>query len=182
MHDVSRGVLNFTEGERVHELEKKWLGSQEPNPSPTQISYRDIRLSTYDFRGVLLITESVTGISLLIFTVVAIFRHWKTARDPSSNGAIVVDNIEEYSNRFYSEMNGNPINEGNHVVVIESHQATLTDYDLVVDDTLNEGSHSETAYQDKSFTGEEMLHFPALSSVDDMGITLAFLGRTQATL
>eukprot|EP00268_Persea_americana_P002905 TRINITY_DN10879_c1_g3_i3.p1 TRINITY_DN10879_c1_g3~~TRINITY_DN10879_c1_g3_i3.p1 ORF type:complete len:150 (-),score=18.30 TRINITY_DN10879_c1_g3_i3:160-609(-) len=147
--------------------------------------YRDIRLSTYDFRGVLLITESITGISLLIFIVVAIFRRWQTTRDPSSNGAIVVDNIEEYSNRFYAEMNGNPINEGNHVVVIESHQATQNDNDLVVGATLNECIHSETAYQDKSFTGDEiskMLHSPARSSVDDMGITLAFLGRTQATL
>ncbi|XXG58316.1 hypothetical protein AAC387_Pa04g0656 [Persea americana] len=185
VHDVSRAVLNFTEGERVHELEKKWFGSQEPNPSPTQMPYRDIRLSTYDFRGVLLITESITGISLLIFIVVAIFRRWQTTRDPSSNGAIVVDNIEEYSNRFYAEMNGNPINEGNHVVVIESHQATQNDNDLVVGATLNECIHSETAYQDKSFTGDEiskMLHSPARSSVDDMGITLAFLGRTQATL
>lgn len=181
MHDVSRAVLNFTEGERVHELEKKWFGSQEPNPSPTQIPYRDMRLSTYGFRGVILITESITGFVVLIFIVVNIFRHWQTARDPSSNGAIVVDNIEEYSNRFYAEMNGNPINEGNRVVVIQRDQATQNDNDLQVGATLNECSHSETAYQDKSFTGDEMskmLQSPARSSVDDMGITLVFLGRT----
>lgn len=82
-------------------------------------------------------------------------------------------------------MNGNPINEGNHVVIIESDQATQNDNDLEVEATLNECSHSETAYQDKSITGDEMskmLQSHACSSVDDMGITLAFLGRTQATL
>lgn len=183
--DISRAVQKFFEGEKMPELEKKWFGFHEPNPSPPQIPQRDMRLSAYGFLGVLYITEPISGIALLIFIVVIIFKRWKTTRDSSSNKEVETSDTEESMNRFCIEMNGIHVNDGSHVVHGESDQATLNDSALETGATLNRCSHPEIAIQNRSLNGDEMekmLHSPAHSSDEDTGVTLAFFPRTQAIL
>lgn len=92
--DVSRGILEFLEGEKRRELEKKLFSSLEKNPSPTKTSQSFRRLSAYDVRGLLLSIVPILGVAVLIFIV----KESKRLRDLSSNGAAETLNTEESLN------------------------------------------------------------------------------------
>lgn len=124
MPDVSRAVQKFIEGEKMLELEKKWFGTNEKNPSSPQTPQRYMRLSIHGFIGVLLITEPIIVVTLLIFII---FKR-----------SVQTSNIEESPNSSVIEMNGGHINEGSDIVAGESDQATPNDDPPEVGVTQNE--------------------------------------------
>ncbi|RWR91366.1 glutamate receptor 2.5-like protein isoform X1 [Cinnamomum micranthum f. kanehirae] len=133
--DVSTIILEFIEGNKMTELEKKWFGSLEPNTSPPKTPQSGRRLTTYDFRGVLLITGPILYISFLIFIVVKISKYWKTTRNPSHNEAVEGSNTEESSNNSLSRSHtdGNPANrEG---------ESDPNDTDIEAGDSSDNGHH-----------------------------------------
>ncbi|RWR91362.1 glutamate receptor 2.5-like protein isoform X1 [Cinnamomum micranthum f. kanehirae] len=136
--DVSRAVQKFIEGEKMLELEKKWFGTNEKNPSSPQTPQRDMRLSIHGFIGVLLITEPIIVVTLLIFIIFKKCKHGKNERSPSSERSVQTSNIEESPNSSVIEMNGGHINEGSDIVAGESDQATLNDDPPEVGVTQNE--------------------------------------------
>lgn len=138
MTDVSTIILEFIEGNKMTELEKKWFGSLEPNTSPPKTPQSGRILTTYDFRGVLLITGPILCISFLIFIVVKISKYWKTKGNPLTNEAVEGCNNKESSNNSLSiiHTDGNPTNrEG------ESDQSTPNDTDIEAGDSPDDGHH-----------------------------------------
>eukprot|EP00268_Persea_americana_P002901 TRINITY_DN10879_c0_g1_i5.p1 TRINITY_DN10879_c0_g1~~TRINITY_DN10879_c0_g1_i5.p1 ORF type:complete len:755 (+),score=106.14 TRINITY_DN10879_c0_g1_i5:304-2265(+) len=149
--DVSRTILEFIEGNKMTELEKKWFGSLEPNTSPPKTPQSGRRLTTYDFRGVLLITGPILCISFLIFIVVKISKYRKTKGDPLHNKAVEGSKTEESSNNCMSRShaNENPLNrEG------KSDQVTPNDTDIEARDPPDDGHHINIPAQNISDDAE----------------------------
>ncbi|RWR91371.1 glutamate receptor 2.5-like protein isoform X1 [Cinnamomum micranthum f. kanehirae] len=178
--DVSRAVQKFIEGEKKPELENKWFGYNEPNPPPPQNCERNTRLSLHAFLGVFIISELIPLTIAIISFVFNKCRFWKTKCSPSSDEAVEARQIEELFNRFYAEMNGSPINQGSHIVQGESNQATPNDSPLEVTVIQNECSHSVIAFQNKSFTCDEILHSFQSSPTANREITVELFSRRQA--
>ncbi|KAJ8617167.1 hypothetical protein MRB53_013353 [Persea americana] len=174
--NVSRAILEFLEGEKMPELEKKWFGFDEPNHFLPQIPQRNWRLSTKGLLGVLLITEPISVVALLVFIISIMFKYWKSPRNSSSNRAVEEGDTEESSNIVNIEINGSHINEDSNDGEGESDQATLNDSALEVEAALNDHSHSDVAFQNISLTGDEMenmLHSHTSTPTEEIGSTPA---------
>ncbi|KAJ4816509.1 glutamate receptor 2.2 [Rhynchospora pubera] len=83
LQDMSRAVLSVTEGEDMTRIEKKWLGkSNECTSSSTSMGSSS--LSFRSFAGLFIITGSVSGLMLLIYIGMFLYREWErlsTLRD-----------------------------------------------------------------------------------------------------
>ena len=136
MPDVSRIILEFIEGNKITELEKKWFGSLELNTFPPKTPQSGRRLTTYDFRGVLLITGPILCISFLIFIVVKISKNRKNKRvgNKTVEGSDTEESLSNSLSR--SHTNENPLNrEG------KSDQVTPNDTDIEARDPPDDGHH-----------------------------------------
>ncbi|CAK9163335.1 unnamed protein product [Ilex paraguariensis] len=84
--DVSRAVLHVTEGDKIIELERKWLGQETSCAgSTTSLSFNSLGLES--FWGLFLIVGVTSGLALAIFMITFIHEHWDTIRccDPNSS-------------------------------------------------------------------------------------------------
>ncbi|KAF2305812.1 hypothetical protein GH714_008239 [Hevea brasiliensis] len=65
--DVSRAILNVTEGDKMKEIEQEWFGKQSNCPDPSS-SVSSSSLSLQSFWGLFLIAGAASVSALLIFT------------------------------------------------------------------------------------------------------------------
>ncbi|CAD5181023.1 unnamed protein product [Musa acuminata subsp. malaccensis] len=73
--DISRAILNITEGERMTEIEKAWFG--DPTSCPNQSNnLASSSLAFRSFGGLFLITGVVSVLALLIFLARFIYTEW----------------------------------------------------------------------------------------------------------
>jgi ionotropic glutamate receptor len=80
--DVSRAVLNVTEGDKMKEIEDAWLGTQSScQESSTSISSNS--LSVKSFWGLFLITGIASISALMIFTTIFVYEHREVLLQPS---------------------------------------------------------------------------------------------------
>ncbi|KAM7459658.1 hypothetical protein LguiA_036652 [Lonicera macranthoides] len=77
--DVSRAVLNVTEGEKMVEIEKAWLGQQTSCPD-TSTSLTSNSLGLESFWGLFLIAFVASISALIIYMVVFLYEHWHILR------------------------------------------------------------------------------------------------------
>ncbi|RZR93608.1 hypothetical protein BHM03_00022132 [Ensete ventricosum] len=73
--DISRAILNITEGERMTEIQKAWFG--DPTSCPNQSkNFASSSLAFRSFGGLFLITGVVSVLALLIFLARFIYTEW----------------------------------------------------------------------------------------------------------
>ncbi|XP_057467334.1 glutamate receptor 2.3-like [Actinidia eriantha] len=73
VHDVSRAVLNVTEGDKMVEIERAWFGQTNCPDTSTYISSNSLGLDS--FWGLFLIAGAASFSALIFFLVVFIHRH-----------------------------------------------------------------------------------------------------------
>ncbi|KAG0470456.1 hypothetical protein HPP92_017156 [Vanilla planifolia] len=77
--DVSRAILNVTEGDIMMEIERKWFGDQKPCLSQSEgVSSTSLNFS--NFGGLFLITGTVSVFALLIYILVFLRKEWDDVR------------------------------------------------------------------------------------------------------
>ncbi|CAD5172797.1 unnamed protein product [Musa acuminata subsp. malaccensis] len=81
--DVSRAILNVTEGEKMAAIEKKWFGDR-TNCTPQSNSLSSSSLAFWSFGGLFLITGAVSGLALLIGLAKFIYHEWDGLRTAAS--------------------------------------------------------------------------------------------------
>ncbi|RRT61816.1 hypothetical protein B296_00016154 [Ensete ventricosum] len=81
--DVSRAILNVTEGEKMAAIEKKWFGDR-TNCTPQSNSLSSSSLAFRSFGGLFLITGAVSGLALLICVAKFIYHEWDELRTAAS--------------------------------------------------------------------------------------------------
>ncbi|XP_010914101.1 glutamate receptor 2.7 [Elaeis guineensis] len=82
--DVSRAVLNVTEGDIMTRIEKAWFGDQLACPSQSD-SFSSASLNFQSFGGLFLITGVVSLLALSIFLAIFLCKYWKEATTSESS-------------------------------------------------------------------------------------------------
>lgn len=85
MADVSRAILNVTEGDKMVEIEKAWLGTTN-QCSDTSTSVSSISLGIESFAGLFAIVGIAAALALFIFIGVFPYKHkdvWNLEPDAS---------------------------------------------------------------------------------------------------
>uniref|UniRef100_A0A1D1Y6Y1 Glutamate receptor n=1 Tax=Anthurium amnicola TaxID=1678845 RepID=A0A1D1Y6Y1_9ARAE len=79
VNDLSRVILNMTEGNKMSEIQKKWFGDQNTCPEKD----KDISMNILDFKrfwGLFFITGTASTTSLLIFIAAFSYKNWHVLR------------------------------------------------------------------------------------------------------
>ncbi|XP_062098501.1 glutamate receptor 2.8-like [Humulus lupulus] len=79
VHDVSRAILNVTEGEEMKRLESKWLERNSKENTCLEIDPKisSNRLSLDSFWGLFLIAGISSLFALTVFAIMFLHKHWK---------------------------------------------------------------------------------------------------------
>ncbi|KAF5936362.1 hypothetical protein HYC85_027491 [Camellia sinensis] len=98
LHDVSRAVLNVTEGEKMVGIERAWFGQTNcPDPS-TLVSSNSLGLES--FWGLFLIAGIASLSAFIIFTVVFVYKHEHVLLRHSDPNASIWGKIVELARHF----------------------------------------------------------------------------------
>ncbi|KAF8013322.1 hypothetical protein BT93_I1231 [Corymbia citriodora subsp. variegata] len=107
--DISRAILNVTEGPKMTEIENAWLTSK-TNCQNSSSSVSSDSLGLDSFWGLFLIAGAAAVFALLIFMVMFIKRNWQEVT--SSSGSLW-ETIVEFGRRFYQrDVNSHTFREG----------------------------------------------------------------------
>ena len=87
MPDISRAILNVTEGETMAGIEKKWFGDQPSCPSDGS-GFTSSSLDFRSFGGLFLITGCVSLLALLVFLVTFLCKEWGELKDAASQSTL----------------------------------------------------------------------------------------------
>lgn len=109
--DVSRAILNVTEGQKMVEIEKKWLGDKNKCPdSNTIISPKNLGLAS--FWGLFMIVGIVSAVTLTIFVIRFLHDNWSVVEqsDPESTAwTKILELLKKFDNKdFRSHTFKNP--------------------------------------------------------------------------
>ncbi|WOL06456.1 glutamate receptor 2.7 [Canna indica] len=101
--DISRAILNVTEGETMATIEKKWFGETNNRTSKSSSSGSSSSSLTFrSFGGLFLITGVVSAMALLVFLARFINKEWdglkNAARGQSTLGRKMVAMFKHYHN------------------------------------------------------------------------------------
>ncbi|MQM10952.1 hypothetical protein Taro_043851 [Colocasia esculenta] len=83
--DLSRAILNITEGDKMVEIEKRWFGDQSNCPSKDS-DLTSGNLSMASFWGLFLITGIASVASLLVFLFSFVYHHLHLLRNDPGSG------------------------------------------------------------------------------------------------
>ncbi|KAK6927705.1 Receptor, ligand binding region, partial [Dillenia turbinata] len=81
--DVSRAVLNVTEGDKMEQIEKAWLGDQSNCSDSTTVSSNS--LAVHSFWGLFLIAGLASILALITFVLFFLYEHRKELMKPNPN-------------------------------------------------------------------------------------------------
>lgn len=73
--DISRAILNVTEGSEMTEIERKWFGDPTTCPSSSN-SFSSSSLDFRSFGGLFLITGTVSTLMFLLFLATFVYNEW----------------------------------------------------------------------------------------------------------
>lgn len=109
--DVSRAILNVTEGQKMVEIEKKWFGDKDICPdSNTIISPKNLGLAS--FWGLFMIVGIISLIVLIIYVIRFLRDNWSVVEqsDPESTAwTKVLELLQKFDNKdFRSHTFKNP--------------------------------------------------------------------------
>ncbi|WCJ30467.1 glutamate receptor 2.2 [Euphorbia peplus] len=82
--DISRAILNVTEGDKMKEIERAWFGTEPPCPDPTTSVSTDSNLGLQSFWGLFLIAGIISVLALLIFSVMFVYEQRQVLMDSDS--------------------------------------------------------------------------------------------------
>ncbi|KAF2313056.1 hypothetical protein GH714_008934 [Hevea brasiliensis] len=85
--DVSRAILNVTEGDKMKEIEQEWFGKQSNCPDPSS-SVSSSSLSLQSFWGLFLIAGVASVSALLVFTARFVYEHRQASMRSDSKASI----------------------------------------------------------------------------------------------
>ncbi|KAJ3695397.1 hypothetical protein LUZ60_000774 [Juncus effusus] len=97
--DVSRAILNVSEGDEMTQIEKKWFC--DPITCPSQIS--DLGSSSLSFRsfaGLFIITGVVSSLMIIIFLVRYVHRNWDSIKGVFRDQKTMLGRIHTLSKNF----------------------------------------------------------------------------------
>ncbi|OVA06414.1 Ionotropic glutamate receptor [Macleaya cordata] len=97
--DVSRAILNVTEGDKMTRIEKAWFGNQESCPDPNPMVSSN-RLSLDSFWGLFLIAGLSSTLALLIFSVIFLYEHRKLILTTGNSGTSISHRIINLARHF----------------------------------------------------------------------------------
>ncbi|KAH9760172.1 glutamate receptor 2.7 [Citrus sinensis] len=84
VHDVSKAILNVTEGDKMKEIEDAWFKKHSSCPdASTVVSSRSLGLNS--FWGLFLIAGVAAILALIIFMAVFIHQHWNVLKNSESS-------------------------------------------------------------------------------------------------
>ncbi|XP_020265356.1 glutamate receptor 2.8-like [Asparagus officinalis] len=149
--DVSRAILNVTEGDIMAEIEKKWFGNQTTCPSDTSSDHTSSKLNFQSFSGLFLITGCVSSLALLIFLVTFLYREWGGLKITASQISLSTK-IKEWA-RYYDTKD------------LSSH--TFKDYAA----SINDGS----SINDNNIVGDAAATTPNVGSQSPVSVNLSDL-------
>ncbi|KAJ4754315.1 glutamate receptor 2.2 [Rhynchospora pubera] len=127
--DVSRAILNLTEGEHMMEIENRWFNNLSSCPSHNT-DLHSSSLSFRSFAGLFIITGAVSVLMLLIFIGRYIYKNWdklkKICKDNDTTAEILRE-ISKHYDRMESSVRPVP-NEENRLMFdgIKRDEVTLT--------------------------------------------------------
>ncbi|KAL2548160.1 Glutamate receptor 2.7 [Forsythia ovata] len=102
--DVSRAILNVTEGEKMVEIERAWFGEKTKCPdSSTSLSSNNIGLES--FWGLFLIAGIAAVSALIIYVIMFLHEHWNVLRCSDPNSSLrskVVELFRRFDNKDLS--------------------------------------------------------------------------------
>ncbi|XP_078157752.1 glutamate receptor 2.8-like [Carex rostrata] len=82
LQDLSRAVLSVTEGDEMTLIERKWLGDSDTcTSSSTSVSSSSSSLGFRSFAGLFIITGSVSGLMLLIYIGMFLYKERETLKN-----------------------------------------------------------------------------------------------------
>lgn len=87
MPEVSRAILNITEGNKLRDIESKRL-EKKSNCKAEADAINSSRLSFRSFAGLFLITGAVSILCLLIFLASFVYKNWGELKSAASRGSI----------------------------------------------------------------------------------------------
>ncbi|KAI3468398.1 hypothetical protein Pfo_025061 [Paulownia fortunei] len=102
--DVSRAILNITEGEKMVEIEKKWLGDKSKCADSTNL-FSSNSLGLESFWGLFMIVGIAAVSAFTIHVIRFLHEHWHVIVDSSSESTIVskiIDLLQRFDNRDLS--------------------------------------------------------------------------------
>jgi hypothetical protein len=164
--DVSRAILNVTEGNEMTKIENHWFQnlsactSQNSNPQSSSLSFRS-------FAGLFIITGVVSVLMLLIFMVRYTCRRWDRIKETWKSGNSVPEKFRAISKQFdrmdssvcpvYNEQNRDSINttDGHDVSlppVLESNARFSHESSPMVSPSTREGSPVQS--ENHNLTGQ----------------------------
>ncbi|CAN4075755.1 unnamed protein product [Withania somnifera] len=79
--DVSRSVLNVTEGEKMGQIERAWFGESTCSDSSTSLSSNSLGLDS--FWGLFVMAVVAAVLALLFFLTQFMYEHWHIIRQPN---------------------------------------------------------------------------------------------------
>lgn len=91
--DVSRAILNITEGEKMVQIEKKWLGDKNKCAESTNLLSSN-SLGLESFWGLFLIVGIAAFSVLFIHVIMFLHEHWDVVTDPNPESTILSKAIE----------------------------------------------------------------------------------------
>ncbi|KAL7187160.1 hypothetical protein ACSBR1_037264 [Camellia fascicularis] len=98
LHDVSRAVLNVTEGDKMVGIERAWFGQSHCSDSSTSISSNSLGLDS--FWGLFLIAGIASLSTFIIFIIVFVYKHKHVLLRHSDPNASIWEKIVELARHF----------------------------------------------------------------------------------
>ncbi|KAK1293454.1 Glutamate receptor 2.3 [Acorus calamus] len=137
--DVSRAILNVTEGDKMYGIEKKWFGDLTTCPSSDSTVSSD-SLSSGSFWGLFLITGTTTTLALIVSLILYICENWGELRALVSESSLLkgIMAVSRHYDQRHPSMGRAP-------TFADSRHAKVSP-DCVVDD--DDGSRSAVSVYD----------------------------------
>ncbi|KAI7990042.1 Glutamate receptor 2.7 [Camellia lanceoleosa] len=98
LHDVSRAVLNVTEGDKMVSIERAWFRQNNCSDSSTSLSSNSLGLES--FWGLFLIAGITSLLAFIIFIVVFVYKHKHVLLRHSDRNASIREKIVELARHF----------------------------------------------------------------------------------
>lgn len=140
--DVSRAILNVTEGDMMMNIERKWFGDQRTCAAGSDDTVSSTSLDVWRFGGLFVITGTVSILSVLLYIGIFIWKEWDDLRAAAINsqdrGRSIWDKMAAWA-RHYDSFNGDSsvITSRKRDQELSCKDVANTDEGLQLSDTLS---------------------------------------------
>ncbi|XP_050216011.1 glutamate receptor 2.7-like isoform X3 [Mercurialis annua] len=140
--DISRAILDVTEGDKIKRIEKAWFGKQVPCPDAST-SIASSSLSLKSFWGLFLIAGVASVFALIIFALVFFYQHrqiWLPNSDVSDSSSVWSRIINLVRIFDHKDLKSHTFRKGSEVHEIHSAMPSPSIYSIRTDFPEEHGS------------------------------------------